>query len=55
MSEVENSVTSSLDMLLKNPILILFYFTTLLVTSWQLTLFTILDITGHGMADGKSR
>lgn len=42
VGEVENSITSSLDMLIKNPILILFYFGTLLVTSWQLTLFTLL-------------
>ena len=41
VGEIENSITSSLDMLLKNPILILFYFTTLIITSWQLTLFTI--------------
>ena len=41
VSEVENSITSSLDMLIKNPILILFYFATLIVTSWQLTLFTL--------------
>ena len=41
VGEVENSITSSLDMLIKNPILILFYFTTLIITSWQLTLFTL--------------
>ena len=41
VSEVEYSITSSLDMLLKNPILITFYFSTLIFTSWQLTLFTI--------------
>ena len=41
VSEVENSITSSLDMLIKNPILIIFYFGTLIVTSWQLTLFTL--------------
>ena len=41
VGEVEYSITSSLDMLLKNPILITFYFGTLLFTSWQLTLFTI--------------
>lgn len=41
VGEVEYSITSSLDMLLKNPILIIFYFGTLLFTSWQLTLFTI--------------
>ncbi len=41
VGEVEYSITSSLDMLIKNPILILFYFTTLVITSWQLTLFTL--------------
>ena len=41
VGEIEYSITSSLDMLIKNPILIIFYFTTLIVTSWQLTLFTI--------------
>ncbi len=44
VNEIENSITSSLDMLIKNPILILFYFGTLLFTSWQLTLFTILVV-----------
>lgn len=41
VSQIENTITSSLDMLLKNPILIIFYFTTLLFTSWELTLFTL--------------
>ena len=41
VSQIEYTITSSLDMLIKNPILIVFYFGTLLVTSWQLTLFTI--------------
>ena len=41
VGEIETSITSSLDMLLKNPILIIFYFATLIATSWQLTLFTI--------------
>ncbi|MBO4802640.1 MAG: ABC transporter ATP-binding protein [Bacteroidaceae bacterium] len=44
VTEVENSVTSSLDMLIKNPILIVFYFATLIFVSWQLTLFTLLVI-----------
>lgn len=39
--EVENSIASSLDMLIKNPILILIYFGTMLYISWELTLFTI--------------
>ena len=41
VSEIEHSITSSLDMLIKNPILILFYFGTLIYTSWQMALFTI--------------
>lgn len=42
VQEVENSVTSTLDMLLKNPILIIFYMGWLFFMSWKLTLFTIL-------------
>ena len=41
VAQIEYTITSSLDMLIKNPILIAFYFGTLLVTSWQLTLFTL--------------
>ena len=41
VAEIEYSITSSLDMLIKNPILIIFYFSTLIYTSWQLALFTI--------------
>ncbi len=41
VGEIENSITSSLDMLIKNPILIIFYFATLIFTSWELTLFTL--------------
>lgn len=52
VGEVEYSITSSLDMLIKNPILILFYFGTLIVTSWQLTLFTVLVV--PAMAWGMS-
>lgn len=44
VQEVENSIMSSLDMLFKNPILIIAYFATLIVISWQLTLFTILFV-----------
>lgn len=53
VSEIENSITSSLDMLLKNPILIIIYFATLLMTSWQLTLFTIIVLPGMGWIMGK--
>ena len=39
--EVENSIAGSIDMLIKNPIYIVIYFTTLIYISWELTLFTI--------------
>ena len=42
--EVENSIMSSLDTMFKNPILIISYFTTLIVISWQLTLFSVVII-----------
>ena len=41
VSEVENSIVSSLDMLIKNPILIICYFAALIYFSWELTLFTV--------------
>ena len=44
VQEVENSIMSSLDMLFKNPILIILYFATLIVISWQLTLFTLIIV-----------
>ncbi len=44
VQEIESSIMSSLDMLFKNPVLIIAYFATLLVISWQLTLFTILFV-----------
>ena len=53
VGEIENSITSSLDMLLKNPILIVSYFATLLVTSWQLTLFTIIVLPAMGWVMGR--
>lgn len=53
VGEVENSITSSLDMLMKNPILIFFYFATLVITSWQLTLFTVIVLPGMGWIMGK--
>ena len=42
VSEIDGSIAQSLDMLIKNPILIVVYMTTLFVISWQLTVFTIL-------------
>ncbi|EJX00727.1 lipid A export ATP-binding/permease protein MsbA [gut metagenome] len=53
VGEIENSITSSLDLLMKNPILIILYFTTLIITSWELTLFTILVLPGMGWIMGR--
>ncbi|MBQ3858031.1 MULTISPECIES: ABC transporter ATP-binding protein [Segatella] len=48
VQEVENSIMSSLDMLFKNPVLIVIYFGTLMAISWQLTLFTIIFVPVFG-------
>ena len=44
VQEIENSIMASLDMLFKNPILIISYFAALLVVSWELTLFTLVFV-----------
>ena len=41
VQEVENSISGSIDMLIKNPILIIFYVGTLVFISWKLTLFVL--------------
>lgn len=56
VNEVENSVMSSLEMMLKNPIMIVVFLTTMFLISWQLTLFVfvLLPIMGYVMgAVGK--
>lgn len=53
VSEVENSIVTSLDMLIKNPIFILIYFGTLVYISWELTLFTICVIPVLGWIMGS--
>lgn len=44
VQEIENSIMSSLEMLFKNPILIISYFAALIFISWQLTLFTLIIV-----------
>lgn len=44
VNEVDASISSSLDMIVKNPIFIIVYLTTLICISWQLTLFTLLVV-----------
>ncbi len=53
VQEIESSIMSSLDMLFKNPILIISYFIAMLVISWQLTLFTIIFVPIFGWFMGK--
>jgi ATP-binding cassette subfamily B protein/subfamily B ATP-binding cassette protein MsbA len=53
VNEVENSVMSSLDMLFKNPILILIYLTTMTILSWQLTLFVLIVLPVMGFVMGR--
>ena len=52
VGEIESSIMSSLDMLFKNPILIIFYFGTLLFISWELTLFTLIFVPIFGWIMG---
>ena len=52
VGEIENSIMSSLDMLFKNPILIIAYFSMLLFISWELTLFTLAIVPAMGWVMG---
>ena len=51
VNEIETSIMSSLDMLFKNPILILIYLLSMFLISWQLTLFVLalLPVAGYVM------
>lgn len=53
VQEIESSIMSSLDMLFKNPILIIAYFSMLLFVSWELTLFTIVILPAMGWIMGQ--
>ena len=53
VGEIENSITGSLEMIIKNPILIVCYFGVLIYISWQLTLFTIVVLPILGTLMGK--
>ena len=48
VQEIENSIMSSLDMLFKNPVLIIAYFVALMVVSWELTVFTLVFVPVFG-------
>lgn len=53
VNEIENSITGSLEMLIKNPILLVCYFGVLIYTSWQLTIFTIIVLPLMGWIMGR--
>lgn len=53
VTEVETSITSSIDMLFKNPIMIIVCLTTMIVVSWQLTLFVLVLLPVAGYIMGK--
>ncbi len=53
VNEIETSVTGSLEMIIKNPILIICYLGVLIYTSWELTLFAIVVMPGLVWAMGK--
>ena len=52
VGEVENSIVTSLDMLIKNPIFIIIYIVTLFSISWELTLFTLCVVPTLGWVMG---
>lgn len=52
VNEIETSITSSIDILIKNPILIVFYFSCLLLISWELTVFTLVFVPVMGWLMG---
>ena len=53
VNEVEASIMSALDVLFKDPIMILVYLTTLFIISWQLTLFVIILLPVAGFFIGR--
>lgn len=53
VTEIETSIMASLDMLFKNPVMILVCLATMIALSWQLTLFVLVLLPIAGMAMGK--
>lgn len=53
VNEIETSITGSLEMLIKNPILLICYFGVLIYVSWQLTVFTIVVLPLMGWMMGR--
>ena len=53
VNEVEVSIMSSLDMIFKNPIMIIIYLTTMFAMSWQLTIFVLIILPVSGFLIGQ--
>jgi ATP-binding cassette subfamily B protein/subfamily B ATP-binding cassette protein MsbA len=53
VNEIETSIMSSLDMLFKNPVLIIIYLVAMLMISWQLTLFVLILLPVAGSIMGQ--
>lgn len=53
VTEVENSVMSSLDMMFKNPIMIIVCLATMIIVSWQLTVFVLILLPVAGVIMGR--
>jgi len=51
--EIENSVVNAFDMIFKNPIIIIVSLTTMILMSWQLTLFVLIMFPGAGLLIGR--
>ena len=54
VTEVETSIMASLDMMFKNPIMIVVCLTMMIVTSWQLTAFVLVLLPVAGLAMGQT-
>ncbi|MDR0347894.1 MAG: ABC transporter ATP-binding protein/permease, partial [Tannerella sp.] len=53
VNEIETSIMSSLDMLFKNPILIVIYLASMIIISWQLTLLVLILLPAASYVMGK--
>ena len=53
VAEIENSIMASLDMMFKNPIMIVVCLTMMIVVSWQLTIFVFILLPIAGLVMGK--
>ena len=53
VAEVENSIMSSLDMIFKNPVMIIVCLAMMVTISWQLTIFVLVLLPVAGMAMGR--